>query len=160
MDLLQTKSMVTISYVRGISEALQRTFRRHGVATAMKPHKTFKQLLVHPKDKRSAQDSAGVVYSIPCKDCPMMYIGETGRRYGVREKEHMKDAKPLEGVNYTRAKKRESQTEHHQSSLTNHVAVCNYIIDWKEVKLPAKDEKRYQRGHLHQEGRASRHQSR
>ena len=62
MDQPQTKSMVTIRYVRGVSEALQRTFRRHGIATAMKPHKTLKQLLVHPKDKCTAQDSVGVVY--------------------------------------------------------------------------------------------------
>ena len=52
----------------------------------------------------------------------------------MREKEHihvvMKDAKQLEGVNYTRAKKRESQTEHHQSALADHVAVCNHTIDW------------------------------
>ena len=72
-DQLQSKVMVTIPYVRGVSEALQRTFSRHGVATSMKPHKTLKQLLVHPKDKRSSQDSAGVVYSIPCKDYRMVY---------------------------------------------------------------------------------------
>ena len=47
-----------------------------------------------------------VVYPTPFKDCPMVYFGETCRRYGVWEKEHMKDAKHLEGVNYTRAKKR------------------------------------------------------
>ena len=52
VDQLQTKVMVTILYVRGVSEALQRTFRRHALATSMKPHKTLKQLLVHPKDKR------------------------------------------------------------------------------------------------------------
>ena len=66
----------------------------------------------------------------------------------------MKDVKQLEGVNYTRAKNRESQTEHHQSALTDHVAVCNHAIDWEGVKIPVKDsekvEKRYQRGHLHQ----------
>ena len=107
VDHLQSKLMVTIPYVKGVSEALKRTFRRHGVATSMKPHNTLKQLLVHPKDKWSAQDSAGVVYSIHCRDFPVVYIGEAGRRYGVREKEYMKDAKQLEGVNYTRAKKRE-----------------------------------------------------
>ena len=68
--------------------------------------------MVHPKDKRSAQDLARVVYSIPCKDCPKVYIGETGKRYGVREKEHMKDVKQLDGPR-TRTKKRESLTEHH-----------------------------------------------
>ena len=84
--------------------------------------------MVYPKDKQSAWDLAGVVYSIPCKDCPNVYTGETGRRYGVREKEHMKDVKQLKGVNYTRSKKRESQTEHHQSVLTDHVAVCNHSL--------------------------------
>ena len=68
-----------------------------------------------------------------------MYIGETGRRYAVREKDHMMDVKQLEGVNYTRAKKRESQTKHHQSLLTDHTAVCNHTIDWEGVKIPAKD---------------------
>ena len=95
--------------------------------------------MVHPKDKCSAQDLVGVVNSVLWKDCPKVYIGETGRRYGVREKEHMNYVKQLEGVNYTRAKKRESQTEHHQSVLTDHAAVCNHTIDWEGVKLPSKD---------------------
>ena len=53
----------------------------------------------------------------------------------------MKDGKQLERVNYTRAKKRESQTEHHQSVLTDHVVGCNHTctIDCEGVKLPAKD---------------------
>ena len=50
----------------------------------------------------------------------------------------MKDAKQLERVNYTRVKKMESQTEHHQSALTDYVAVCNHTINWEKVKLPAK----------------------
>ena len=57
----------------------------------------------------------------------------------MRKKEHMKDAKQLEGVNYTRAKKRELQTEHHQSAVTDHVAVCNHTINWKGVKLSVTD---------------------
>ena len=63
-----------------------------------------------PKDKPSAQDSVGVVYSIPCNTCPKVYIGETGWMYGMREKEHMKDVKQVDGVNYTKAKKWESQS--------------------------------------------------
>ena len=59
------------------------------------------------------QDMAGVVYSIPCKDCLKVYIGETGRQYGVREKEHMKSVSQLECITYTRTRKKESQTELH-----------------------------------------------
>ena len=77
---LQTKTMVMMPYVGGFSEAPQGVIRR-------KHYKTIKQLLVHPKDKRSPKETADVVYSIPCKDCDCVYVGETGRRLGMREKE-------------------------------------------------------------------------
>ena len=73
--------IVTIPYPREVSEAVERTLRRHGISTAVRPYKTLSQCLVNPKDKRSVQESAGVVYSIPCKDCPMVYTGETWRRF-------------------------------------------------------------------------------
>ena len=40
-DHVQTKSVVIIPYVKGVSDALQRTFRRHGVAASMQPHQTL-----------------------------------------------------------------------------------------------------------------------
>ena len=49
---------MTIPYISSVSEALQRALKRHGVVTSMKPHKILKQLIVHPKDKRS-----------PCTGC-------------------------------------------------------------------------------------------
>ena len=80
------------------------------------------------------------------------------------QKEHMKDVKQL-GINYTRAKKRVLQTEHHQSALTDHAAVCKHTIHSEGVKLPAKDSDwskrcmiRYHGGHLHQDVRGSCHQ--
>ena len=66
-------------------------FCHHGVGTAMKPHLTLKRMLVHPKEKRTPQENTGVVYQVPCKDCPCVYTGETERRYGVREKEHQQE---------------------------------------------------------------------
>ena len=55
---------------------------------AMKPHLTFKRTLVHPKDKRTPQENAGVLYHVPCKDCLGVYTGEMENRYQDREKEH------------------------------------------------------------------------
>ena len=60
-------------YVRFVSEVVEQMLRSHGLTTAVRPHKMLGQLLVHPKGKRSVKDSAGVVYSIPCKDCLVVY---------------------------------------------------------------------------------------
>ena len=91
-----TKTIVTIPYVEGVSEALSQVFRRHSVVTPIKPHLTLKRMLVNPKDKRTPQENARVVHQVPCKDCPCMYTGETERMYEVREKEHQRDVRSLE----------------------------------------------------------------
>ena len=66
-----------------------------------------------------------------------MYIGETGRRYRIRQKEHKKDMEQLEGVKYTRARWKESLMESHQLALTDHVVSKNHMIDWDGVRPPA-----------------------
>ena len=92
--------MVTIPYMRRVSGAVEQTLRRHEIPTAVRTCKTIRQCLVDPKDNKTDQESAGVVYSIPCKYCPMVYIGEMGRRFEVRHKGHKNDVKQLEGVKY------------------------------------------------------------
>ena len=58
----------------------------------------------------------------------------------------MKDMKQLEGKSYTRARKRQSQTEIHQSARTDHAGQKNYTIDWEGVRLTAKDTNYKKRG--------------
>ena len=52
-------------------------------------------------------------------------MGETGRRFGTREKEHKRDVNLLEKVKFTRLRKKDSLTEVHPSALTDHVAQTN-----------------------------------
>ena len=40
------------------------------------------------KDKVPAEENPGVVYAVGCKDCRVVYIGETGRSASQRIKEH------------------------------------------------------------------------
>ena len=120
----------------------------------MKPHESLRQLQVHPKDKREVKHTAEVVYSIPRKDCPIVYIGETESRFGVREKEHRKDGEQLE-KGFAWARKKESLTMIHQSAVTDHAGSKNHMIDWDKTVLPVKEAdwtKRDHGGHFHQEG--------
>ena len=58
------------------------------ISTAVRPHNTINNLLAHPKDKRKANQMCEVVYDISCKGCDKSCIGETGRAFGTRLKEH------------------------------------------------------------------------
>ena len=44
----KTKCMVVVPYVEGLPQKAERIFKKHGVATAMKPN-TFANLLFIPK---------------------------------------------------------------------------------------------------------------
>ena len=48
-DSLQ-RPVVVIPYVENVFEAVARILRKHNVPVAMKPYKTLKSVLVHPKD--------------------------------------------------------------------------------------------------------------
>ena len=45
----------------------------------MKLFKILRQILVHPKDKHSIDNTGKCVYKIPCHNCESVYIGETGK---------------------------------------------------------------------------------
>ena len=89
--------MVVIPYVENVYEAVARLMRKHSVPVAMKPYKTLKSVLVHPKDKQEKEDLTECVYKVPCANCNKTYIGETGRKFGVRLQEHGTEVKSKTG---------------------------------------------------------------
>ena len=95
--------------------------------------------MVHPKDKRTPQENAGVVYQVHSKDFPCVYTGEIETRYGMKEKEHQRDVSSLEEVKFKQARKKDSVSEVHLSAITDHVTRNNHTIDWEEVKFPSRD---------------------
>ena len=65
----ESKGLAVIPYVEGLSETAERIFRIYGINTAMKPCRTLRQLLVHPKDQRTVEQTGECVYRIPCDNC-------------------------------------------------------------------------------------------
>ena len=64
---LKSRGMVTIPYVTGLSEAFSRILKTYRICTAVRPHTTLRNLLVHPRDRISDEEKPEVVYKIPCK---------------------------------------------------------------------------------------------
>jgi hypothetical protein len=82
--------MVTLPYIKGVTETLSRVYKYYGIQTCVKPTGTIRNMLVSPKDKIKKEDITGAVYLIPCgiPDCSEFYIGETERSLWTRFLEH------------------------------------------------------------------------
>ena len=117
---------MVVPYVQGLSERVTRVFKKHGFSTALKPHRTLCNLLVHPKDKLDTKQKAEAIYEITSADCHKSYIGETGRPFEVRLLEHQREVQKLESMPYTRSTRKTSVTEQHKSAITDHVAATNH----------------------------------
>ena len=80
--------MLYLSYVRGVSERIARKFGRIGVRPVLKSKHTLRRTLTHIKTAIPEERKQRVVYEVPCRDCGVVYIGETGRNLRERVKEH------------------------------------------------------------------------
>ena len=72
-------------------------------------------------------------YEIPCLHCVGIYIGETGRAFRTRCKEHIRDVNPK---NLARL---ENNDINNKSALVKHVYSENHYMDWNNSKILAKE---------------------
>jgi hypothetical protein len=135
----KSKGLIVVPYVEGLTEKVSRVFKKHGFATAMKPHCTLRNMLVHPKDKRDPHQTAEIVYEIPCHGCDKSYVGESGRLFGKRLQEHKAEVNKISTKSYTRAQRKTSVEEQFKSAITEHVAATNHVIGWEEAKVIDKE---------------------
>jgi len=126
-------------YIECLSEAVGRVYQRYGISTTMRPHITIRNMLFHPKDKVNLDETAECAYGNPCKNCDKVYIGETGRSFGVRMKEDLKEVEAQEGRKYTRSSRKQPQLEQNKFAITDHINQENHVINWNEAKIIARE---------------------
>ena len=83
------------------------------------------------KDKMNKFYQRNVVYKVPCLDGIGVYIGETGRSFNTRPKEHQRDIKPYIIAQQTN----EDLKKNH--ALVKHVWLNRHRIDWKSYAISA-----------------------
>ena len=113
------KPYIVVPYVQGLSESCKNICKKHGVVMHFKGNHTIKDLLMHPKDKDNILQKSVVIYRFRCGrvDCDEEYIGESGRTFAERFREHMKAPSPIH--------------DHHK--ITGHeVSLDNFSIRGRE----------------------------
>ena len=91
------KPYIVMPYMKGLSESCKNICRRHDIEMHFKGANTIRQLLVHPKDKDDILKKSGVIYRYKCGrvDCEDEYIGESGRTFAERFREHLRPPSPI-----------------------------------------------------------------
>ena len=87
------QNYITLPHIKGITEQLTRTLRQHDITVTSKPLQTLQQHFPSPKQRVEPCQQTNVIYKIPCGECNWSYIGETGRAFETRKKEHMTNVK-------------------------------------------------------------------
>ena len=116
--------LCVLPYVRGLSEKIKRICDSRGVKTVFKRTRTVRDMLTKVKGTHKNSDK-GVIYRIPCVDCDNIYIGETGRPFHVRLKEHQRAV--------TQGDRRNANAVHHMDK--------DHRIDWNNAKIVKREEK-------------------
>jgi hypothetical protein len=80
---------ISLPYIQGIIDHISRILAKKNIKTFFKPCKTLKQLFKTAKDKSDPMLGPRV-YQIPCS-YGKSYIGQTGRSFKARLKEHIAD---------------------------------------------------------------------
>ena len=142
---VEHRGMVTLPYVRGVTERIQRAMRKHHISTPVRPHTKMRQMLVHPKDQTPPEKKCDVIYEIPCQTCRKTYIGETGRAFGTRKKEHQKECEKETAKTLTRAVRQQATQETLKSAISDHCKRENHLMDWDGAKIVHRESNRFHR---------------
>ena len=62
-------------------------------------------------------------------------MGETKRAFGTRLEAHRREAEKVSNQNFTRSKRKESESQNNNSAITDHAARANHIIGWEDAKI-------------------------
>ena len=108
-----------LPYMRGLSEKIEKTCGPLDVKAILKPQSTLKQQLVRVKQKTPEEKRKEVVYQVPCKDCPKVYIGETKRKLKFRISEHKQAVKRGDEKN----------------GIAVHAHTNNHSFNWEEARV-------------------------
>jgi len=99
------------------------------------PHRTLRNIVVHPKDKVKDEEKTELIYRVPCKSCCSSYIEKTSKKFGFRIEEHKKEVESFTAGTQTRASRARESSITHKSAITAHAVEENHVIDWDEAKV-------------------------
>ena len=83
------KNFIAVPYIKTISQNIKNIFVKNNIHTAFTNNNNMSRIIYNAKEKTDVDKKCGV-YSLTCPECSSIYIGQTGRTFITRYKEHIK----------------------------------------------------------------------
>ena len=90
------KITIVVPYIQGTSEKVKKICKAKDIQVHFKGTNTLRTILVISKDKDPKLNKSAIIYHFKCPqiNCTEAFIGESGRAWGDRIKEHLKAPSP------------------------------------------------------------------
>jgi len=98
------KKWARYTYVGPETRCITNLFRNSTLNIAFSTHNTLQKLLSNHPPTTTNQFNKSGIYQLTCPDCSKVYVGQTGRSFSTRYKEHFRD--------YTNLDPKSKFTEH------------------------------------------------
>src|SRR5436190_22438206 len=87
-----SQKFTCIEFNHSTQNSLQKELKRHGIELTYRTTNRVRNFLSSKKPVTDKCNKTGI-YKINCADCESAYIGQTGRSFKIRHKEHIPDAR-------------------------------------------------------------------
>ena len=114
------KSFTCLPYIHDTTDKIQRILNDVGVKVAMRPFVTIGKSLLSPKNPLDVNEITGIIYQVPCHECPFVYIGQTKRDLKSQLSERKR------AIKYQQSEK---------SALCEYSIALEHIIDWNVATI-------------------------
>src|SRR5436190_1276689 len=89
-QLDENRTYASVEYHSKIGNIFQNTLKRFNCTVSFKTNNTLGSKVTRDENKDSDPYSTSGVYKITCNECDCRYIGQTGREFKTRFKEHIR----------------------------------------------------------------------
>ena len=118
-----------VPYIHALGKRFKRTCTNMEIQLHFKGTNTIKTLLMSPNDTDSKIQKSGVIskFKCPCINCPEEYIGESGRTFGNRLKEHLRAPSPSNSTGHLVSPECFTIVDRESQRVTRNIKEAMYI---------------------------------
>ena len=125
---------ISLPYHHSLSKPLKKILTSYDIDVTFSSATTLRDTLTNVKSPTPPHLTPNAIYSIPCKDCPASYIGQTYRPILKRIKEHKAS---------TDKHRSDSTLEFNISAVAQHAIESNHTIAWSQTSVLTTTSSRY-----------------